>query len=231
MTSQKPWSERSIGKLDASLLLGQPVFSIACRRIPPGPEEEYGATEDLLSWMDRQFKRYGDIYKASVYGASVYVIRSPEHAQHVLRKNWQNYTKGQVIKRIALLLGNGLMVSEGEFWKKQRRMIQPAFHRNAIGALTNVITAANVALRKRWEEAAQNKQSVNVTRDVSIMVLEVVLTAIFGEDHKHAMPHFNLLSDDWPVTCSSRKRSGLWENSLPRWPLKGGERTFAAPTF
>ena len=146
--------------------------------------------------MDRQFRAYGDIYKASAYGTNVYAIRAPEYAQHVLRKKWQNYPKGQAIKRIALLLGSGLMVSEGELWKKQRRMIQPAFHRSAIGALTDVITKANVALCERWQQAARDKQKVNVTRDVSLMILDVVLITIFGADHEQAMSRFNLLSDE-----------------------------------
>jgi cytochrome P450 len=166
------------------------------RRIPPGPVEKYNAAQDLLSWMGDHFKQYGDIYKASVYGTSVYVVSTPEYAEYVLRTNWQNYTKGQAIKRIALLLGNGLMVSEGEFWKKQRRMIQPAFHRNAVGALTNIITAANIALLKRWEQAAKKKESVNVTHDISLMVLEVTLTAIFGSDYMQVAPHFNILSEE-----------------------------------
>jgi cytochrome P450 len=164
--------------------------------IPPGPAEAYSPTEDLLSWMHGHFKRYGDIYKASVYGTGAYVISAPEYAQHILRTNWQNYTKGQEFKRVALLLGNGLVVSEGEFWKKQRRMIQPAFHNNAIGALTGVISAANVALLERWEQAARNNDSVNVTRDVSLVALEVVLVAIFGRDYAQVAPHFNILSDE-----------------------------------
>jgi cytochrome P450 len=164
--------------------------------IPPGPAEAYSPTEDLLNWMHGHFKRYGNIYKASVYGTSAYVISAPEYAQHILRTNWQNYTKGQEFKRVALLLGNGLVVSEGEFWKKQRRMVQPAFHNNAIGALTGVISAVNVALLERWELAARNNDSVNVTRDVSLVALEVVLTAIFGRDYGQVAPHFNILSDE-----------------------------------
>jgi cytochrome P450 len=164
--------------------------------VPPGPAEAYSPTEDLLNWMHGHFKRYGDIYKACVYGTSAYVISAPEYAQHILRTNWQNYTKGQEFKRVALLLGNGLVVSEGEFWKKQRRMIQPAFHNNAIGALTGVISAANVALLERWEQAARNNDSVNVTRDVSLVALEVVLIAIFGRDYEEVAPHFNILSDE-----------------------------------
>jgi cytochrome P450 len=139
--------------------------------IPPGPAEKYSTAQDLLSWMGDQCRRFGDTYKGSIYGADVYVVRDPQYAQHVLRENWQNYAKGQAIKRVALLLGNGLMTSEGEFWKTQRRMIQPALHRKALGALTKVITTSNLALLRRWAQAAHDKVSVNVTRDVSGMVL------------------------------------------------------------
>ena len=197
MTSKEVSSDSPTKELDVSLPLGQPTSGIARRQVPPGPEAKYNTSEDLLSWMDRQFKEYGDIYKASVYGANVYAIRTPEYAQHVLRKNWQNYPKGgQAIKRIALLLGSNLIVSNGEAWKKKRRMLQPAFHDKAIAELTGVITRANVALRDRWEQAARNNQNVNVTRDVSLMVLEVVLIILFGDDHELAMSHFNLLSDE-----------------------------------
>jgi len=166
-------------------------------RIPPGPGEPYySASQDLLSWMSDHFHRYGDIYKASIDGFDAYVVSSPDYAEHVLRKNWQNYRKGWAIKRVAFLLGNGLMVSEGDFWQSQRRMIQPAFHRNAIGALIKVITEANVALLKRWEHAARNRMSVNVTRDVSVLILQLVLTVIFGADSARVMPSFSMLSDE-----------------------------------
>ena len=64
------------------------------------------------------------------------------------RESCHNYVKGRAIKRVGLLLGNGLMVSEGEFWKSQRRMIQPAFHDNVIGAMTNNFQRANFACLK-----------------------------------------------------------------------------------
>ena len=164
-------------------------------RIPLGPAEPFRSSQDLLPWMIARFKEYGSLYKATIDGFSTYVVSDPDHAQHVLRTNWQNYTKGWAIKRVAFLLGNGLMASEGELWQRQRRMIQPAFHRNAIASLYSVIMAANAALCERWKAAARKREHVNLTRDVSLMVLEVVLRAIFGDDYPHVGPHFRLLSE------------------------------------
>jgi len=165
-------------------------------RTPPGPEEKYRVTEDLLDWMSRQFKTYGDIYKASVYGGSVYAIRDVEFAHHVLVGNWQNYVKGQIIKRVALLLGNGLMVSKGDLWKRQRRMIQPAFNHESVGSLIHMMTQVNTELLTKWQLAAAKNESVNVTRDVSGMALEVVLRFIFGDDYARLGFHFDLLSQE-----------------------------------
>jgi cytochrome P450 len=164
--------------------------------VPPGPSEKYNASQDLLSWLEDGFKEFGSIYRASVYGTNVYVVSDPHYVDHVLRKNWQNYKKGQAIKRVGLLLGNGLMVSEGEFWKSQRRMIQPAFHDKAIGGLIRVIKAANVALLRKWIDAAQERRSVNITSDISHMALGVVLSSIFGDDYEQVAPEFNILSEE-----------------------------------
>ena len=165
-------------------------------RIPPGPEEKYRITDNLLQWMGRQFSIFGDIYKGSVYGTSMYATRNVEFAHHVLVENWQNYVKGQGIKRVALLLGNGLMVSKGNLWKRQRRMIQPAFNPESVGASTKLIAAVNRELLRKWQLAATRNESVNVTRDVSSMALEVVLRFIFGEDYERVACHFDLLSEE-----------------------------------
>ena len=146
--------------------------------------------------MGEQFQRFGDIYRAVIYGANVYVTRDPQHAEHVLRENWQYYTKGLFSKRVAILLGNGLMSSEGTLWKKQRRMIQPAFHRNVVAGLAKVIASSNRSLLTKWKEAALQHIRLNVTHDVSSMVLEVTLRSIFGNDYLQVAEHFKVLSEE-----------------------------------
>jgi cytochrome P450 len=123
------------------------------------------------------------------------VVSNPSLVEHVLLKNWQNYVKGHAIKRIALLLGKGLMVSEGDFWISQRRMIQPAFHRNVIAGLGTMIAAANEKLLESWSAAARTGSTVNVTRDLSRTVLDIVLRSIFGDDYAEMAPRFNVLTE------------------------------------
>jgi len=166
------------------------------RRIPLGPTEKYSSSDDLLSWLGKHLVEFGDIYRASIYGTDVYVVSAPEYVEHVLLRNWQNYPKGLAIKRIALLLGNGLMVSKGELWKRQRRMIQPAFNRASLGELTGIITEANERLLDKWVAAARAQETINVTRDVSLTILEIVLLSIFGDDYEQVAPQFRLVSEE-----------------------------------
>ena len=179
------------------------------QRIPLGPAQEYSSTQDLLGWLDAHCAQYGDIYRATVYGSKVYVVNAPDYAEHVLLRNWQNYPrKGQAVTRIALSLGSGLISSNGEVWMRQRRMMQPAFNRDAIRALAGIIVEANRSLSKKWQQAARCRQRVNVTRDVSFLILEIVLRAIFGEDYAQVAPHFNIVAEEsrnleFAQTCSS----------------------------
>lgn len=131
------------------------------RRTPPGPSEPYDGSQDLLNWIGDHLERFGDIFKARAFGGDIYVVNHPQHAQHVLRRNWKNYKKGFAIKRIGLLLGRGLMVSEGEFWKAQRKLIQPAFHKSAVEKLAEVMQAANLALLDKWESSAKRRETIN----------------------------------------------------------------------
>jgi cytochrome P450 len=105
-----------------------------------------------MSQLCAAFAQYGDAFRvySPVTQAHIYVFSHPDHVRRVLVDNHQNYTKGIGIERVGILLGKGLMVSEGELWRRQRRMIQPAFHRDVIARMLEHIRSANQELLDKW---------------------------------------------------------------------------------
>jgi cytochrome P450 len=164
---------------------------------PPGPDLPYDNATGLLHWLKRNHDMYGDLYAASIYGNKVYVVSSPEYCEHIFRRNWKNYPrKGLVVQRIALALGNNLITSNGDSWAKQRRMIQPAFTKDAVARSYEMIAEANGELLCHWKEAAKQRKVVNVTRDVSLMTLKITLFSIFGADYETVATQFKYFAED-----------------------------------
>ena len=175
-------------------------------RLPPpmasGPLD-ITFSEDLLATLTRHFAQLGDVFRAysPVTQRDIYVFSHPDHVKHVLVTHHQNYEKGIGIDRVGILLGKGIMVSEGDLWRRQRKMIQPAFHPQVIAGMTGTIASANLKLRDKWLASARRGDAVNLTQDMSDVTLQIVLRAIFGDD-LDAMAGadggtpFDLLTDD-----------------------------------
>jgi enediyne biosynthesis protein E7 len=153
---------------------------------PPEAELQFdiGSTDDSLERMIELFARHGDTYRVFVPArrSYTYVIHHPDDVKRVLVANHRNYTKGVGLDRVRILLGKGIMTSEGELWKRQRYMMQPQFHRRVITEFARVIGEANDRFIARWETLAARGERVNVTDEMSELTLEIVLRSIFGTD-------------------------------------------------
>ncbi|HYK99770.1 MAG TPA: cytochrome P450 [Steroidobacteraceae bacterium] len=158
----------------------------SAKTLPPEAELQFdvGSTDDSLERMIELFARHGDTYRVFVPArrSYTYVIHHPDDVKRVLVSNHRNYTKGVGLDRVKILLGKGIMTSEGELWKRQRYMMQPLFHRRVITAFAQLIAAANERFIARWDELAQRGAPVNLTDEMSELTLEIVLRSIFGRD-------------------------------------------------
>jgi cytochrome P450 len=154
--------------------------------LPPESDQRFdvGSTPDSLDRMRTIHARLGDAYRifAPGRGSHTWVFNHPDDVRRILISNHRNYTKGVGFDRIKILLGNGIIVSEGEFWKRQRRMMQPSFHRRILAQFDRLIAAANDRLLGKWDRACAAGEPVNVTEDMSSMTLEIILGVIFGAD-------------------------------------------------
>lgn len=155
-------------------------------RIPPGPDEPFdlGATPESLSHIARCFGRYGDTCRVrGPRGKSdTYILHDPDDIKRVLVNNHRNYVKGAGFARVKLLLGNGIFVSQGDFWKRQRTMMQPLFQAKTIQRFYGLITDCNKTLRTRWDGIAAENGELDVTSQTSELTLDIVLRSIFGDD-------------------------------------------------
>lgn len=140
--------------------------------------------DDKLEYLWTFFSRYGDIYRVRRPSseADTYVINDPAAVKQVLVSNHRNYTKGIGIDRVKILLGNGIMVSEGELWKRQRRMIQPCFQRAVIERFCSQFHNRSLELVGQWSRLAACGEPVNITAEMSRFTLQIILDAVFSTD-------------------------------------------------
>lgn len=155
-------------------------------RVAPGPDQAWDidANDETLPVLRGLQSRWGDVVRVPTVTRpkDSLVVFDPDHLKWILLTNRQNYRKGVGLERVRMLLGNGLIVSDGDFWARQRRMMQPAFHSRVIRQFAGMIERHNAALMERWAARAVDGEPVNVTRDTSELSLNIVLQSLFSTD-------------------------------------------------
>ncbi|MFP3873425.1 MAG: cytochrome P450 [Thiohalophilus sp.] len=175
------------------------------KRLPPGPAEpcDINTTPESFERIGGLLTEYGDICRvhSSTRQRDGYLVNHPDYLKHILVKNHQNYNKGVGFDRVKMLLGNGIIVSDGPFWRRQRRMIQPAFSRKVIAELSEQIKRCNLELFASWEAKADRGEPINITSEASELALEIVLRSLFSEDLDRIIAEqgsnpFSILTED-----------------------------------
>ncbi len=155
---------------------------------PPGPTEAYdiNTTDGSFILLEQFYQQYGDIVrvKSRTRRSDSYLINNAEYIKHILLKNYQNYKKGVGFERVKMLLGNGIIVSDGEFWRKQRRMIQPAFSKTMIAAQVEMVQKCNLQRIDKWTAllASQDSAEIDISYEASDLALDIVLRLLFSDD-------------------------------------------------
>ena len=150
--------------------------------LPPGPKGHFllgsmlEVSRDWLTSYARFAKEYGDIVFFRMAHAPICLLIHPREIEQVLVTDSANFTKSADYRALASVLGKGLLTSEGEFWRRQRRLIQPAFRRENILAYAPVMTAAASRVLDAWCDGEER----NIHTEMMRVTLEIVAECLFG---------------------------------------------------
>jgi cytochrome P450 len=151
---------------------------------PPGPDQSgfrlprLRLTGDRLGFLTKLKEQYGDVVYFRMGFEDVYLVSDPELIRQVLVTDHKNFLKGRGLERVKRLLGDGLLTSEKEQHLRQRRMMQPAFHRERIAEFARQMGAEAERTMAGWRDG----QEVDIAKEMGLLTLRIVGKTLFGSD-------------------------------------------------
>ena len=156
---------------------------------PPGPKgapimgvmREFN--RDQLGFIERARREYGDVVWMRFLYVPALFLYHPDDVEYVLTTNPKNFIKSMSLRSnfFQRLVGNGLLTSQGEEWKRARRLSQPAFHRERVASYANVMVDYTNRLTAKWQEGETRDIHVDMMR----LTLEIVVQCLFSADVSH----------------------------------------------
>jgi cytochrome P450 len=137
-----------------------------------------------IEFLCETAKEYGDLpyFRLGPYHA--YLVNHPDYVRDVLVTNQGNFTKSRALQRAKILLGQGLLTSEGTFHLRQRRLVQPAFHRDRLAGYAAVMSDYAVRVRERWQAGS----TLDIANEMMRLTLGVVGKTLFSADVESEAP-------------------------------------------
>jgi len=151
--------------------------------IPSAEPVALGIDNETLQSLQKARATHGNVVAITrPNGRQAYFINEPADVRQLLVKQHARYRKGPGFERVKMLLGNGLIVSDGDIWRRSRRMIQPAFSRQNVHRLIDLMVECTEIRATRWEAVVAAGGTLDITQEMSDFALELILRCIFGKD-------------------------------------------------
>ena len=164
-----------------------PEHASALRAIPT-PEGRLFFGNALELWRDplqliaRACREHGDVVRLRFGPYDYYVVNSAEGAKHLLVDNHKNYVKSRNYQALRVVLGDGLITSEGDFWRRQRKLVQPAFHRERLAGFAATMADDTAAMLARWRSEGAIGGELDLQAEMLRLTFRIVGRTLFSVD-------------------------------------------------
>ncbi len=163
------------------------VLNTAIKALP-GPKSFFGLKnlrdmnqEGMLNFVTESWQKYGDIFEVQVGPKKLVLVIHPEHVRHITINNAQNYEKLESYDPVRkYVIGDGLVTSTGDLWKRQRRLMSPFYTPRGVQDFVEIFLRDTLAMTKRWEELAANHTQIEMFDEMALITASIVLKAIFS---------------------------------------------------
>jgi len=177
--------------------------------------------ETYTPQFDGIFEVTSIFFKFTTDFKKMMVVSDPDMAKHILQENNRNYRKSFGYEVLKLLLGQGLVTSEGDFWRTQRRLMQPAFHRDRLAAFSKIMTDECTVLINKWN-ALPDKSVVSLSHDLMELTLAIICKAMFSTDVAEAV---EVVNKEFNVANEALVHRMMNPFRIPLWmPTPGNQR-------
>jgi len=157
-------------------------------KIAPGPRGVIflGSLPDIRKDQLRMYvdawREFGDVVRFRLGPLTAHLIAQPDHIHHVLVEGKENYSKGIAYEKLKIVLGLGLFTSEGELWRRQRRLMQPLFTARAITKFAPSMTGATEDMLSRWRPYAERGEAKNINFEMMRLTMSIIGRTMLGLD-------------------------------------------------
>jgi cytochrome P450 len=158
-------------------------------RRPPGPRSLSPLSSVLAMQRDTMrfavdlWHRYGDIVRFRFLFWPAFVLYHPDHVKRVLQDNHFNYNKDFFnLSAVRPIFGRGLFTNDGEWWRHQRRLMQPSFHHKKLAGFGTMMTGATNAMLDRWQRENIDGQPLDISREMVRLTARIAGMALFNLD-------------------------------------------------
>ncbi len=200
---------------------------------PPGPgrfisrADLQAVRQSPLHALCQAAGRYGDVFQYPVGFWTIYVVTAPDDIGHVLLDNHRNYRRDTFQQQLfGLITGKGLLASDGDYWFRQRRLAQPAFHREKLAALAALTTDATTAMLDRWDRYGARGEPLDIDGEMMHLTLEIVGKALFSVNLRNRADALSRAALETVDYIARRARAPI--APPPRVPTPGNRRFLAA---